>query len=179
MLLPDALRRHELLWVLPVGACAVALALTVLGFAHVPFNVVAGHRAAPSARVVAAALAYRAAARRSGRLPAARAGRRTSALLLARGRAHPAVPRRLRRPSRGRAQDAHLAVGTAQFLQKHPPTAVAVEEPVDRVPLVWRSKQPIYYALAAVATLSGPRGVRDDLGARGGDARARVRSGSS
>src|SRR5204863_2925859 len=55
----------------------------------------------------------------------------------------------------GQGQDAHLAVGTAQFLQKHPPTAVAIEEPVDRVPLVWRSKQPIYYALAAVATLSG------------------------
>jgi hypothetical protein len=55
----------------------------------------------------------------------------------------------------GQGQDAHLAVGTAQFLQKHPPTAVAIEEPVDRVPLVWRSKQPIYYSLAAVATLSG------------------------
>jgi hypothetical protein len=55
----------------------------------------------------------------------------------------------------GQGQDAHLAVGTAQFLQKHPPTAVAIEEPVDRVPLVWRSKQPIYYVLAAVATLSG------------------------
>jgi hypothetical protein len=55
----------------------------------------------------------------------------------------------------GQGQDAHLAVGTAQFLQKHPPTAVAISEPVDRVPLVWRSKQPIYYALAAVATLSG------------------------
>src|SRR5207244_3302009 len=55
----------------------------------------------------------------------------------------------------GQGQDAHLAVGTAQFLQKHYPTSIAPEEPVDRVPLVWRSKQAIYYALAAVATLSG------------------------
>jgi len=37
-LLPADQRRHELLWVLPVGACAVALALTVLGFAQVPFK---------------------------------------------------------------------------------------------------------------------------------------------
>jgi hypothetical protein len=55
----------------------------------------------------------------------------------------------------GDGQDAHLAVGTAQFLQHHPPTAVAISEPVDRVPLVWRSKQPIYYALGSVASLSG------------------------
>src|SRR5439155_11314501 len=38
-LLPAEYRRYELVWVLPVGACAVALALTVLGFAHVPFKV--------------------------------------------------------------------------------------------------------------------------------------------
>src|SRR3954449_10262909 len=37
-LLPAGQRRYELLWVLPVGACAVGLALTVLGFAHVPFK---------------------------------------------------------------------------------------------------------------------------------------------
>src|SRR5205085_12451316 len=36
LLLPEALRRHETLWVMPVGACAVALSMTVLGFAYVP-----------------------------------------------------------------------------------------------------------------------------------------------
>ena len=37
MLLPTALRRHEPLWVLPVGACTSTLALTALGYARVPF----------------------------------------------------------------------------------------------------------------------------------------------
>jgi hypothetical protein len=149
-LLPGALRRYELVWVLPVGACAVALALTVLGFAHVPFKVSLGIVIACG--VVAAALAYR---RRPG-MPALRpfAWPAYIGVLLA---AVSLIP--LFRAGfvtvEGQGQDAHLAVGTAQFLQKHPPTAVAVEEPVDRVPLVWRSKQPIYYALAAVATLSG------------------------
>jgi hypothetical protein len=55
----------------------------------------------------------------------------------------------------GNGSDAHLAVGTAQFLQHNYPTAVNPAEPVDRVPLVWRSKQPIYYALGASASLSG------------------------
>src|SRR4051794_17494987 len=38
LLLPPERRAYELLWALPVGACAVALALTILGFAHVPFK---------------------------------------------------------------------------------------------------------------------------------------------
>src|SRR5581483_989445 len=37
--LPNALRRYEPLWVLPTGACAVGLAMTVLGFAYVPYLV--------------------------------------------------------------------------------------------------------------------------------------------
>ena len=36
LLLPEGLRRYELAWVIPVGACVSALALTVLGFAFVP-----------------------------------------------------------------------------------------------------------------------------------------------
>ena len=149
-LLPADQRRHELLWVLPVGACAVALALTVLGFARVPFKVSLGVVIALG--VCGAVVAYR---RRPG-APAVRcfAWPAYVAVLLA---AVSLIP--LFRAGfvtvEGQGQDAHLAVGTAQFLQKHPPTAVAIEEPVDRVPLVWRSKQPIYYALAAVATLSG------------------------
>ena len=79
----------------------------------------------------------------------------------------------------GNGSDAHLAVGTAHFLQDHPPTDVAPEEPVDRVPLVWRSKPPIYYPLAAVATVTGHGdvgGVR--AGRRACCSRSR-RSGSS
>jgi hypothetical protein len=149
-LLPDEYRRNELVWVLPVGACAVALALTVFGFAHVPFKVSLGIVIALG--VVGAVLAYR---RRPG-APALRpfAWPAYIGVLLA---AVSLIP--LFRAGfvtvEGQGQDAHLAVGTAQFLQKHPPTEVAVEEPVDRVPLVWRSKQAIYYTLAAVATLSG------------------------
>jgi hypothetical protein len=150
LLLPLDQRRHELIWALPVGACAVALTLTVLGFAQVPFKV--------SLAVVIAlgvavwAFAYR---RRPG-VPEVRcfAFPAYVAVLLA---AVSLIP--LFRAGfvtvEGQGQDAHLAVGTAQFLQKHPPNAIAIGEPVDRVPLVWRSKQPIYYALAAVATLSG------------------------
>jgi hypothetical protein len=150
LLLPAELRRYELLWVLPVGACAVAIALTILGFAQVPFKV--SLAIVLAAGIAVAVLAYR----RDGAAPALRgAGWPVYvALLLA---AVSLIP--LFRAGfvtvEGQGQDAHLAVGTAQFLQKHPPTAIAIEEPVDRVPLVWRSKQPIYYALAAVATLSG------------------------
>jgi hypothetical protein len=55
----------------------------------------------------------------------------------------------------GNGSDAHLAVGTAQFLQRHHPTDVAPDEAVDRVPLVWRSKPPIYLAFGAVARIAG------------------------
>ena len=37
LLLPAPLRRYELLWVLPTGGCAVGVAMTVLGFAAVPY----------------------------------------------------------------------------------------------------------------------------------------------
>ena len=47
----------------------------------------------------------------------------------------------------GNGSDAHLAVGTAQFLQSNLPTQVDPSQPVDRVPLVWRSKPPIYLVL--------------------------------
>ncbi len=39
LLLPEGLRRYELLWVPAVGACVLALTMTVLGFAFVPFHV--------------------------------------------------------------------------------------------------------------------------------------------
>jgi hypothetical protein len=150
LLLPARLRRYELLWALPIGACSVALAMTVLGFARVPFKVSLGIVIAAGVCVAIAVF------RRHGGVPAIR-GAVWPAYLAVIITAIALIP--LFRAGfvtvEGQGQDAHLAVGTAQFLQKHPPTAVAIEEPVDRVPLVWRSKQPIYYVLAAVATLSG------------------------
>ena len=53
----------------------------------------------------------------------------------------------------GNGSDAHLAVGTATFLQNHHPNSAAPEEPVDRVPLVWRSKPPIYLAFGGAGYL--------------------------
>jgi len=150
LLLPADQRRHELLWALPIGACAIALGLTVLGFAQVPFKVSLGVVIALGTAV--GVLAYRrhpgVPVVRCAVWPAYIAVIVTAVALIPLFRAGFVTVE-------GQGQDAHLAVGTAQFLQKHPPTAVAIEEPVDRVPLVWRSKQPIYYALAAVATLSG------------------------
>ena len=172
LLLPPGLRGHEALWVLPVGACAVALLMTVLGFAYVPFHVALGVTIA-----LAAAVAIFAWRRIGGRIRHARhpgspdGGGRPSS-----GSALPARPAAVGWPFYlalllvlvalipmfrsgfatviGDGSDAHLAVGTAHFLQHNYPTAVNVNEPVDQVPLVWRSKQPIYYALASVASLS-------------------------
>jgi hypothetical protein len=55
----------------------------------------------------------------------------------------------------GAGSDAHLAAGTAEFLKHARPGTVDASLPVDQVPLVWRSKPPIYYAFAAVSSLSG------------------------
>lgn len=152
--LAPVLRRHELVWVLPVGACVAALELTLLGFAFVPFDVSLG-------LVVAAGLATAAIAirRRGDHAVFPRDPGRTiwplyvAALLAAFILVplyHAGYPTVI-----GDGSDAHLAAGTGQYLQSHPPLGHAATEPVNRVPVVWRSKTPIYYALAAVASLSG------------------------
>src|SRR5213078_2491741 len=55
----------------------------------------------------------------------------------------------------GQNGDAVMAAGTAELLSHAPPTAVRPDLPLDRVPLVWRSKLPIYYGLAATSELAG------------------------
>jgi hypothetical protein len=152
LLLPPGLRRHEPLWILPVGACAVALELTVLGYAYVPFKVSLGIVIAGGA--VLGAYAWRRSGPPRGFTHRGFAWPAYVAVLLA---AIALIPlfRAGFATVEGQGQDAHLAVGTAQFLQKHHPTAFAPQEPVDKVPLVWRSKPPIYYALGAVASISG------------------------
>ncbi len=154
--LPESLRRHELLWVMPVGAVLSALALTVLGFAAVPFH------ASLAAVLVAGAGTSAYALRRAGapsfprRDPGTVLWPAYLAVLIGAVALIP-VFRFTHVTVIGPGSDAHLAAGTAEFLQKHYPTAIAPEEPVDRVPLVWRSKQPVYYGLGAVASLSGFR----------------------
>jgi len=136
---------------MPVGACAVALAMTMLGFADVPFKVALATTIALGVAVGIVAARHRGLAPRglgSMPWPAYVAILCAAIALIPLFRAGFATVE-------GYGQDAHLAVGTAQFLQHHYPTGVDIREPVDRVPLVWRSKQPIYYVLASAASLSG------------------------
>ena len=151
LLLPDDARRHELLWVLPVGACAAAVALTVLGFAYVPFKAALALTLLGGVAVGALAL------RRAGRVPPplgpAAWPLYLGALLVAVAlvpyfqTGFPTVT--------GTGSDAFHAVGAAEFLQHNHPTAVDADAPLDEMPPKWGSKQPIYYVLGAVAMLSG------------------------
>jgi hypothetical protein len=153
LFLPATLRRHELLWVAPVGACVAALELTLLGYAFVPFDVSLG------AVILAGLLTAFFAVRRRG-LPARPrpiggtlwplyVAAIIAGLVLCplfRG-GYPTVI--------GDGSDAHLAAGTAQFLQSNYPLSSSADQPVNKVPLVWRSKTPIYYALGGVSRLAG------------------------
>ncbi len=150
--LPEGLRRYELLWVLPVGACACALSLTVLGYLYVPFGV-------SLPLVLAGGLALAAFAVRRRGTPGPGSLRRIAwpvwiAALVAAVALIPLFRAGIVTVA-GEGQDAHMAVGTAQFLQHHHPMGKAIEEPVDEVWLVWRSKPPIYFALAAHASVAG------------------------
>lgn len=161
LLLPGEWRPYLPLFVLPVGAACSTLALTLLGLAHVPMGV-----SVPVVLAAGAALALVSLRARGepvietagppvpvpsrivrifvplalglligaiGLLPALRAGFSTV---------------------QGQNGDAILAVGTGDFLRHAPPTAVRPDLPLDRVPIQWRSKLPIYYGLAAVSMLA-------------------------
>ena len=151
LLLPRALAAREPLWVLPTGACASGLALTVLGFLAVPFKV-SGALVLVGGGVLAVLVR-----RRSTRVPAARgdvAWAGWIAVLLACLALVPMFSLGYLTVT-GVGSDAHMAAGTADFLQHAYPTSVDTARPVDQMPLLWRSKYPIYYALGGVSTLSG------------------------
>ena len=157
LMLPAALRADLPLYVLPFGAACAALELTLLGLLQVPF---AWSLPVVLSGSALAAVAVHVSAGRP-RMPVFD-GRRVLAiampLLLAALVAAVALVPVLRTGFAtviGQNGDAVLAVGTAEFLQNAPPTANRPELPVDEVPIVWRSKLPIYYALAAVASLAG------------------------
>ncbi len=156
LLLPPGLRRHEALWVLPVGACATGLGMTVLGFLAVPFQVNLGLVLAAGAVLAVVALRRRPPA---GRAAALAQGRRVAWPVFAGVLVAVVVLVPLFRAGfatvEGQGQDAHLAVGSAMFLQQAYPTGEDIGLPVDSMPLVWRSKQPIYYALGSGASLAG------------------------
>jgi hypothetical protein len=152
LLLPAPLRRFELLWVLPAGACAAGLALTVLGFAGVPY-------AASLAAVLAGGLALGAhAVRRRGWPQVQWRGLGWPLLLAFVVLVVALVPllfvQHFDTPI-GNGSDAHEAVGAAQFLKHSYPTSVNVHQPLNQMPPTWQSKFPIYYAFAGVSTISG------------------------
>jgi len=150
-LLPARLRPREALWVLPVGACTSSLAMTVLGFLALPFTVSLGVVIAGGALLAVVAL------RRGGVRPRSSIEVAWPAwvALLTVGVALLPIFLQDYASVTGDGSDAHLAAGTAVFLQHSYPTSTDVSLPVDKMPLIWRSKYPIYYALGGVATLAG------------------------
>jgi hypothetical protein len=161
VLTPAGLRAHATLLSFPVGAVTSALALTALGVAHVPFDLALGLVLA--AGVVGGVAVRRARGPLRQELSPAEAGHPVAqrvlwplyiGLIVAAISLSP-VWRTGKATVVGQNGDAVLAVGSAELLQHAPPTAIRPELPVDRVPLVWRSKYPIFYDLAAVSRLSG------------------------
>ena len=148
-LVPSALAPLRLLLVLPVGAAVSSLALTALGFAHLPLR---------ASIVVVAASGALAAWRVPRRLRWRRHDRRAIGFLVIGAlvivlalvpilrAGYATVP--------GQNPDAHLVTGIAVLLQRAPPTATRSDLPIPKMPKVWRSKYPIFYSLAAVATLA-------------------------
>lgn len=153
-LVRGGLRPYRPLFVLPLGAVLGSLALTVLGLLHVPFAV-----NLPVVVVAGAALSAYAWRRR---VPVPRdpeLGRRivvpfilafciaTISLCPIFRVGFATVP--------GENGDAVLVAGSATLVEHAPPQSTRYDLPINHIPLEWRSKYPIYYALAAVATLAG------------------------
>jgi hypothetical protein len=152
LLVPESMARWRALLVLPLGAVGCALALTLLGFAAVPFG------ASLPLLLVVAAVACVVTARRPvpggpAPLPQLAALAAVGALIIALA----LVPtfRSGLLTVTGFGSDAHQATGTAFFLQHAYPTSFDESLPVDEVTPAWRSKFPIYYALAAASSVSG------------------------
>jgi hypothetical protein len=155
------LAAHRALLVLPLGAVLSTLLLTVLGYLHVPLKLSLGITIAGAALSIA--LVHRSSL--LGIEPDGRPQRRSPALtrivlpafLAAIVAMISLVPifRSGFATVPGQNGDAVIAVGTAVLLEHHPPGANVTNLPINHIPVEWRSKVPIYYALAAVATLAG------------------------
>lgn len=161
LLVTGSLDVHRWALTFPIGAIASALALTVLGLLHVPYGAgLAVVLIAGLASTVAVRLRLGPARVDPGRsaaaggwigrvaIPAWIAGLVIAvALIPVLREGFPTVL--------GQNGDAVLAVGSAELVKHAPPGAQRPELPVDRIPLVWRSKYPIFYSLAAVSTIAG------------------------
>lgn len=161
LLLPRAMLPHLAVAVPLVGAAVSSLALTVLGFLHIPIEAslaivvgggaVAGvllRRRRGPARAPAEDLAPAGGVALRLLWPAYIVALIVSITLIPTWRAGFAS-------TTGQNGDAVVAAGTAEFLSKTPPRGEDTDLYVDRMPSNWRSKYPIYYALAGVSELSG------------------------
>ena len=137
------------LLVLPLGAVTSGMALTVLGFAAVPFHIALV--VTLLAGLGAAALVARPRRVRDVGTLAGVAGVAAVIVALA------LVPtfRSGLATVTGFGSDAHLVTGSATFLQHNYPASTNIAYPADAVPPLWRSKFPIYYTLAAVSSVAG------------------------
>ncbi|MBA3437554.1 MAG: hypothetical protein H0U14_06110 [Thermoleophilaceae bacterium] len=161
LLVASELWPHFPVCVCLVGCVSAGLGLTALGFLGLPFEV------SLAVLLVAGTVAGAAVRRRLGPARpeaedlAAAGGRRLTlawpsylavvlvALLVAPVFANGYAT------VQGTNPDAMLGVGAAELLSQAHPTAIDEDLPVDRMPLVWRSKYPIYYVLAGVSSISG------------------------
>jgi hypothetical protein len=147
------LRPYVALLVLPLGAILSALSLGLLGLLHVPFKVsLVLLIAASGIATIRAGLPRPAPPGHAGvvriGLPLLLAGLVGLISLVPIFRSGIAtVP--------GQYGDGVMFVGSAVLLQHAPPTATRTDLPLNRIPIEWRSKYPIYYPYAATSTLSG------------------------
>jgi hypothetical protein len=152
LLLPSALRRYEPLWILPTGACSAGIALTILGFAAVPYRV-------GLVLVLAAGVGLGVYAVRRRGLPelepAALAWPLFLAFVVLTVALVPMLFVQHYAAPVGTGSDAHVATGTAEFLKHSYPTGVDISQPINRMPPLWKSKFSIYYSFAAVSSISG------------------------
>lgn len=167
LLVRGVLIPHRPLLVLPIGGVMSSLLLAFLGLIHVPLHV------SLVAVVALAVIADGWMVARRGRLTPSDAGDADSCVhphersplirvwlpLLLAGMVglislipifragYETVP--------GQNGDAILVVGSATLLEHAPPTATRLDQPINHIPLQWRSKYPIYFALAGISELAG------------------------
>jgi len=162
LLLPASMRPHLPLLIVPIGAASSSLALTLLGLFGIPlpFSLAVVLLAGAGSAVLlhkrgGGGTDPRDAYARAGGIGLRLLGPAAVAGMLAALIASPQLQAGSLATVLGQNGDAHLAAGAAELLQHAEPGAERPELPVDHMPQVWRSKYPIYYALAGVSTLSG------------------------
>jgi len=161
LLAPPELRVYLPLLVPLVGAMTAGLELSALGFLGVPLAISVAVVLATGA-VAALVVRIRLGPARAAPAELAAAGGRWIALagpayialLLAAALMIPVMRDQLVSVP-GANPDAMLGAGTVELLRDAGPLDVRPELPVDRMPVVWTSKYPIYYVLAGAAELSG------------------------